>query len=137
MGEEVIDISVVCTNVLFNISRENNKDHLKINRVYKLLAESLAKEATGEELAIQCNQPLIQNERFIPTKHFPRPNTPKPGSKRQRVPSRQCIVCKAKDTRRESTFSCRSCKVPLCISSCFELYHRRRNFQEASLSDDD
>ena len=104
MVEEVIfsfdrHISVVCTNVLFNISRENNKDHLKINRVYKLLAESLAKEATGEELAIQCNQPLIQNERFIPTKHFPRPNTPKPGSKRQRVPSRQCVVCKAKYTR--------------------------------------
>ena len=95
----LIDISVVCTNVLFNISRENNKDHLKINRVYELLAESLAKEATGEELAIQCNQPLIQNERVIPTKHFPRPNNPKPGSKRRRVPSRQCVVCKAKYTR--------------------------------------
>ena len=47
MGEEVIDISVVCTNVLFNISRENNKDHLKINRVYELLAELLAKEVTA------------------------------------------------------------------------------------------
>ena len=124
-------------SVLFNLSRRNAKDKLHINEVYCSLAESLAKEAISDELIVQNDQPLIQKDRIIQSTHFLRPNIPKPGSKRKRMPGRQCVVCKKRDIRRESSHSCRSCKVPLCITPCFELYQRRFNYSDSNISDDD
>ena len=133
----LLDICVVSTQVLYNLSRENEKDKVKIDCVYKVLAEAFAKESTAEELVIQNDLLLVDNNRVIPSKHFPRSNLSKIGAKRERIPQRQCVVCKINGKRRDSSYSCRSCKVSLCISRCFEVYHRRHNLQEGSVSDDE
>ena len=45
---------------------------------------------------------------------------------------RQCVVCAAKNNeeRKIVQFLCKQCKVYLCSTRCFELYHTKINFSE-------
>lgn len=64
-------------------------------------------------------------------RHFPSfiPATPK-----KENPTRYCAVCctkkddKGKKKRRESRYMCHTCKVALCVTPCFEIYHTKENF---------
>ena len=47
---------------------------------------------------------------------------------------RKCQVCKAQGVRKDTSFMCSVCKIPLCITTdrqCFWIYHRDRTFSQA------
>ncbi|XP_068976270.1 longitudinals lacking protein, isoforms H/M/V-like isoform X48 [Bombus flavifrons] len=52
--------------------------------------------------------------------HFPKHIDPSASKLR---PSKACRVCQKNKKRRETTWECKKCKVPLHILECFELYH--------------
>ena len=67
--------------------------------------------------------------------HFPVYMEAKEGAKRKH-PSRDCVVCNAAYTKRDgykrkqSTFQCKYCKVPLCVPGCFETYHTKMDYSQ-------
>ncbi|XP_067130210.1 piggyBac transposable element-derived protein 4-like [Centruroides vittatus] len=58
-------------------------------------------------------------------RHFLRGNSP---TSTKRHATRKCIVCTKKGSRKESSYSCKQCGVPLCIEPCMEIYHTKENF---------
>lgn len=64
-------------------------------------------------------------------RHFPKRIPPNPG---KRAPTRCCKVCcshsgpDGKKMRKETSFMCGDCDVPLCVEPCFEIYHTKKNY---------
>ncbi|XP_023235204.1 piggyBac transposable element-derived protein 4-like [Centruroides sculpturatus] len=58
-------------------------------------------------------------------RHFLRANSPTSTKKHA---TRKCVVCIKKGSRKESTYSCKQCGVPLCVDPCMEIYHTKKNF---------
>nr|XP_022921145.1 piggyBac transposable element-derived protein 4-like [Onthophagus taurus] len=52
--------------------------------------------------------------------HFPKHIDPTTSKLR---PSKPCKVCQKNKKRKETTWECKKCKVPLHLPECFELYH--------------
>lgn len=52
--------------------------------------------------------------------HFPKHIDPTSSKLR---PSKPCRVCQKYKKRKETTWECKKCKVPLHILECFEVYH--------------
>ncbi|XP_029054867.2 piggyBac transposable element-derived protein 4-like [Osmia bicornis bicornis] len=52
--------------------------------------------------------------------HFPKHIDPTASKLK---PSKPCRVCQKNTKRRETTWECEKCKVPLHLPECFELYH--------------
>ncbi|XP_017759329.1 PREDICTED: piggyBac transposable element-derived protein 4-like [Eufriesea mexicana] len=52
--------------------------------------------------------------------HFPKHIDPTPSKLR---PSKRCTVCHKNKKRKETTWECKKCKVPLHVPECFERYH--------------
>lgn len=38
-------------------------------------------------------------------------------------PTKRCVLCKENNLRKETSYCCNDCNVPLCIIPCFELFH--------------
>ena len=61
-------------------------------------------------------------------RHFPDLIPPVPGAKRQR-PCRDCKACNPSKRnrhgfkRKQTSFWCPECEVPLCVPECFRVYH--------------
>lgn len=67
------------------------------------------------------HSPLRLVDRHFPAMYPKRPVTNKPVQKR-------CIVCSSIKKRKETTYYCPSCNVPLCVLGCFEKYHTVKRF---------
>ena len=59
--------------------------------------------------------------------HFPSFTPP---SEIKENPSRRCKVCSKNNFRKESRYQCKECDVGLCVASCFEYYHTKKNFSK-------
>lgn len=58
-------------------------------------------------------------------RHFPK-QLPKNENSKQTY--RRCIVCSKNKQRKETSYCCVSCDVPLCLLPCFERYHTIKNY---------
>ena len=75
----------------------------------------------------------------LKARHFP---SYIPPTEKKDKPTRTCVVCSAKEKylrktnqqqktdrkRKETSFECRKCGVPLCVAPCFEAYHTEQNY---------
>lgn len=72
--------------------------------------------------------PTVQPALILPARlterHFPRLIPP---TQKQR-PTRTCIVCRRRNVRKETRYTCVDCNVCLCIIPCFESYHTQLEF---------
>ena len=50
---------------------------------------------------------------------------------------KKCVCCNAIGERKDTTYHCRICNVALCIESCFELYHTKKDFKGDQFNDND
>ena len=78
--------------------------------------------ASAEITNGQTCQPVINNcpTRLVGHNHFPEPAGGKP----------DCRVCSNRGSgkRKQTSYRCKSCKVPLCVYPCFEKYHTVENY---------
>ena len=51
-----------------------------------------------------------------------------PATDKRKYPQRRCRVCKKNGIRKDTRIFCKKCKVPLCPTPCFALYHSRKSF---------
>jgi hypothetical protein len=71
-------------------------------------------------------------------RHFPSHIPPKEGAKRA-IPARDCGACNFKISKRRSrkrkqtTYWCQDCGIPLCVPRCFEVYHTIYNYRAVLL----
>ncbi len=68
-----------------------------------------------------------QATRLLPGNHFPEPHPP---TARRTNSVKKCVVC-CHVKRRESRYQCEACRVSLCVSPCFKLYHKCKDFKQA------
>ena len=82
--------------------------------------------------------PLYQHDNplWLSGRHFIRRITTHKGEKRNT--RRDCVKCKALNPplRVLTMYHCPSCKVPLCVDECFELYHTKRDYNNTSIYGD-
>lgn len=80
------------------------------------------------------NNVVIDSNSRLKDRHF---ITRLPSTPSQKNPRRKCKVCMEKIKkkiidrgRKETSFYCATCNIPLCIESCFEAYHTKNNYWE-------
>lgn len=68
---------------------------------------------------------LAPNASHVPRCLLGRDHFPEPGKKRD------CKVCSSRKSkkRKVTSYQCCSCKVPLCVHSCFRKYHMHKNYK--------
>ena len=42
--------------------------------------------------------------------------------------TKRCVVCYNKKIRKETRYYCKDCDVGLCVDSCSEIYHTKKEF---------
>ncbi|CAK9815892.1 PiggyBac transposable element-derived protein 4 [Anthophora plagiata] len=49
-------------------------------------------------------------------------------SGKSKYPQKRCRVCKTRGKRRDTSYICKLCRVPLCKSHCFSIYHTKQKY---------
>ncbi|OXA42206.1 PiggyBac transposable element-derived protein 4 [Folsomia candida] len=94
----------------------------RMNVIRQIMERYGLKENMSSEIV---SSQLAQNPSRLSGRHFPSFNPPTSG---KRHGSRKCRVCaSSKEKTKETVYQCSSCKVPLCVVPCFEIYHTRKN----------
>jgi hypothetical protein len=65
----------------------------------------------------------------LTARHFP---SFIPRTEKKLHPTRKCVVCKARNIRKESIYWCGDCRAPLCVAPCFGDYHRLRHYDASN-----
>lgn len=111
-----------------------------------LNAQSVYKMKTGKNVSIADFQLLLVRE-ILEKYHIdpPRPSTKRTADQdsplrligrhfmshlkkdtNNKQSRKRCVVCSKKKIRRETTYVCEPCDVPLCAIPCFEYYHTKK-----------
>lgn len=67
------------------------------------------------------HSPLRLTERHFPSM-YPRK------LENKKVIQKRCVVCSKRKIRKETSYTCKQCDVPLCVIGCFERYHTEVDF---------
>lgn len=120
----LLDISVLNSHCLFKVKTGSGINLLDFQR--QLIKEIIEKykqvqPRPSSSRPMTGHSPLRLIERHFPSMYPRLPGTNKSVSKR-------CVVCAASKKRRETSYTCRKCNVPLCVVGCFEKYHTNKKF---------
>lgn len=115
----LLDLSVLNSHIVYKIKTGKNINLLDFQR--ELVKALIAKYKTVQprsstRRAEHGHSPLRLIER-----HFPKMYARNPES--NRITLKRCVVCSKHMKRKETSYYCPSCQVPLCILDCFEKYH--------------
>ena len=122
----LLDVAIVNAYILYTISPHTghrlNHEHFRIELAKELLADT----AVGPSQLRTPGphpRPLPPHARLT-ERHFPG-RTDDTAAGRQSQPD--CIVCSRKKGRgrKTTTFKCKQCDLPMCVTPCFELYHTK------------
>ena len=118
---------VVNSYILFKKTR-NNSSSISLQKFMVAVGENLALMAGEDQIVIN---PSTVADRLT-GRHFA---TKIPPTENKSRPCRSCKVCgdKAKKQtgkwkRKEMTYYCPKCDVPLCMPECFEIFHTKANY---------
>ena len=118
----LIDLAIVNAYLLYKMSIQSK--HLS----HKDFRVTLAKELLLKYNDVSTGKNPSRNKSSLPPparlleRHFPDKN---PASSERPSTQFECAVCSFKKGkgRKRTAYSCKECKVPLCIVPCFRLYH--------------
>ena len=124
----LLDMAVVNAYIMYTTSTQSSRkrthEQFRIELAKELLLQSSID--VGEDVPLshgRLQRPLPPQSRLT-ERHFPDNLTcAVPGKKRQT----ECTVCSRKRGRgrKTTTYMCKQCKLPMCITPCFELYHTK------------
>ena len=121
----LLDLAIVNSYILYKLSNQEKRH--KTHADFRIdLATSLLLES-GYQMLEDVDQSPTPNDR-LHGRHFPSKVPTRPNGKQSQ---RECAVCSFKkgNKRKTTTYLCKDCCVPLCITPCFELYHTHRHPQ--------
>lgn len=87
----------------------------------KLVKELLAKYKISKPRSTSRKAPDTDSPLRLTERHFISQFSKDQGTNKQ--PRKRCVVCSKKNIRKETTYCCPSCDVPLCVIPCFKNYH--------------
>jgi len=118
----LLDLAVVQAYILYRQSPQSGR-HLRHQQFRVELAKELLHSA-GEEVIQTANPQSQPPVNRLTERHFPARTDITPDGKFLQP---DCAVCSRKKGRARKTTSyiCRQCKLPMCITPCFELYHTK------------
>ena len=128
----LFDMAVVNAYILYSTSTQSSRKLTHEQFSIELSKEMLLQVSVdiSEDAPLshgRLQRPLPPQSRLI-ERHFPAnlPCTPA-GKKRQT----DCTVCSKKKGRgrKTTTYMCKQCNLPMCITPCFELHHTKVNPQ--------
>jgi|UniRef100_A0A2S2Q116 hypothetical protein len=83
-------------------------------------------QATCDQLFNKLKPKTNRSDINVPDNaHFQEP-IPLPKNFKRKKYFKNCIVCFKKKERKQTSFQCKICKVPLCAGKCFEDYHKEK-----------
>lgn len=120
-------IILICINNSCVLYEKVKKKKCSINNFMKLLVQDLA---MTDDLETPPDTSGTQLSRLSGSKHFIEKIPAPDGKKRLQ---RKCKVCadrgrklSGKPVRKDTTFQCNFCKIPLCLEPCFKLFHTKK-----------
>lgn len=105
----LIDLMLTNAHVLFKIK---TKKTMSFPDFRFHVARALLNLESEESL-----QRLPSDDNRLRGRHFPK--------KIVEGKQRQCLLCSMSKRRRRSIFECATCRTPLCVDPCFEVYHTK------------
>ena len=115
-----------------SVEKPVNHHQFRLEIVRKLMSEAQSNSGPSSSGRKISNPPERLN--LLPG-HFPVYMEAKEGAKRKH-PVRDCVVCDAAYTkkdgnkRKQTSFQCKYCKVPMGVRECFEAYHTKMDFHQ-------
>ena len=118
----LLDLAIVQAYILYCQSPQSGR-HLCHQQFCVELTKELLHSA-GEELTQMANPQFQPPLSRLTERHFPACTDITPDGK---FPQPDCVVCSHKKGRARKTTSyiCKQCKLPMCITPCFELYYTK------------
>ena len=127
----LLDMAVVNAYILYTSTQPTKKlthEQFRIELAKEMLLQVSTDTAEVAPLPHGRLQRQLPPQSRLTERHFPGnlPSTPS-GKKRQT----ECTVCSKKRGRgrKTTTYMCKQCQLPMCITPCFELYHTKVNPQ--------
>ena len=132
----MINIAIVNSYILYKECCESSSPMVQRNFRRKLVSQMI--ESAGQCHVVQLGRPTPRVLERLVGRHFP--------DKLEvngKCMSRQCVVCgpaerqsqtparsgeKRKRSGHMTSFCCKQCKVALCVTPCFELYHTKQEY---------
>ena len=122
------DVAIVNAYILYTISPQTGRrlthEHFWIELAKELLADASSAAETTTMHTPGPHPRLLPPHSRLTERHFPG-RTDDTAAGRPSQPD--CIVCSRKKGRgrKTTTFKCKQCNLPMCVTPCFELYHTK------------
>lgn len=119
----ILDMTLLNAHAIYKMKTGENISVADFQlKLVKELVEKYHKNTprTTSKRGIDGDSPLR-----LTARHFPS-QLPKDTTQKQKY--KRCVVCSKQKIRKETSFCCAPCDVPLCVKNCFERYHTVKNY---------
>ena len=118
----LIDICIHNSYIFYNTQK---KKHTTLSDFQIELIEQIFEKCDNVTKSVTIGRAHFNNPLRLTGRHFI-DKIPTEEGKKQKV--RRCVVCSKHNQRKETSYYCKDCNVPLCVTPCFEVYHSKRNY---------
>ncbi|XP_050509345.1 piggyBac transposable element-derived protein 4-like [Diabrotica virgifera virgifera] len=119
----LMDMVLLNANVLNNIVAKTKTSLAEFQLT--LIQQIVEENHKGKMRTSAGRRSVDDNPLRLTCRHFP---SHVPPTTSRKVGLRKCVVCAKNKKRKETSFMCRECNVPLCVVNCFERFHTIKHF---------
>lgn len=127
--------NMLLVNVYILHRKYGNPTKRRVHQTFRQdLVRALIQEATNAPRPSRGKGRKAEPIDRLRGRHFPQNIPCKEGAKRRR-PMRDCKACNIPKNertgykRKQTSFYCPDCDIPLCVPECFELYHTKKHYK--------
>ncbi|KAJ8927974.1 hypothetical protein NQ314_019500 [Rhamnusium bicolor] len=118
----LLDLSILNAHVIYKMKTGENIPLLQFQ--IKLIKEIVEKYQKFKPRASSSKNIGQDAPMRLVARHFP--SHVEKNEKKNKLMAKRCVVCRKHKIRKETTYKCAQCNVPLCIFKCFEKYHTQK-----------
>ncbi|KAJ8928125.1 hypothetical protein NQ314_019351 [Rhamnusium bicolor] len=120
----LLDLSILNAHVIYKMKTGENIPLLQFQ--IKLIKEIVEKYQKFRPRASNSKNIGQDAPMRLVARHFP--SHVEKNEKKNKLMAKRCVVCRKHKIRKETTYKCTQCNVPLCILKCFEKYHTQKKY---------